>query len=220
MKPHRSLTLLGVTLTAFISVPMARAADPTWPGLPEKPASTPWDALDAALGDAQSVLYLDSSCKVVAFLIPDPADIDRYVPKVKKLLPRWYERKLTNSVSCPDFSSPNPPIDFSDTTFVVGPKPAACKPGVVATDADLAGTICQIVPMSVANLIVLNSNHDPLLILDGQSAARFATARFPATYLAHIAGGLGCSPAYPSPCLAPKSGVNKVIGGRNTCVCQ
>jgi hypothetical protein len=214
MKLHHSLiAMLGVILAAIACMPSAFAQDPEWK--PTKADNGPWEALDNVLEDAQSVLYLDSSCKVVAFLIPDAADLPKYVPKARQLRSRWFDRKRSTTVTgC------TTPATFLDTTFVIGPNANACKPGQLLSDAQLVGVTCQIAPNNVANLIVLDAKHDPLLILDGQLAKRLAPIRFPATHLSRTAFDAACAPAIPSPCLAPRSGVTKIINGQQVCVCQ
>lgn len=212
MKSHSLQKLLWITVATIICVPIAYAVDDWTPGTRTE---TPWSNLDASLDDAVSVLYLDNTCRVIALLSPDPADMSRYLPTTKKLLPRWYDRVVTNSVNC------TTPIVFLPTVPKGGTAPAICDPNaLVLGDDALAVGICQIVPMDVANLIALDAQQRPLLVLEGQSAANFARGRFPATILTRTRFTGACSPAIPSPCLAPKSGVIVKSGNVSVCRCQ
>ena len=212
MKSNNLQKLLWMTMATMIWIPIAYAIDDWIPGTRTE---TPWGSLDATLDNAVSVLYLDNTCRVIALLSPDPADMSRYLPTTKKLLPTWYDRIVTNSVSC------TTPIVFLPTTPKGGTAAAICDPNAAGVvDNDLATGICQIIPNDVANLIALDAQQRPLLVLEGQSAKTFARGRFPAVVLTRTKFAAGCTPAIPSPCLAPKTGVIVKSGTVSACRCQ
>ena len=211
MKSFRLQGLILVAIATLVLAPLAHA-EPNW--LPGSRADAPWDELDDVLKDATSVLYLNGSCEVVAMLTPDPAYLDDYVPKVKKIREYWYDRVPTNTMNCGTSSK------FLETKWLSGAVQQACNPNQMVGDAGLAGVECGIYKPAIKNLIVLNANHDALLVLKGSTAGKFAAASFSATILGRTRYAPACTPAIPSPCMAPKSGVLKLVNNVYVCVCQ
>jgi len=210
----KSLNFLKLLVGTFFAILATTAHSQNWN--PAKSSRIPFDRLEASLDGAQSVLYLDNSCKVVAFVVPN--DPESYVFPTRQVRTRWDDR--TPIYHHPAGGCPNTSITFLDADMVSGGNPNACKPNVLVTDADLTGVTCRINRNIITSIVVLDPLHSPLLIVEGKLAHDAAPDTVPATVLGRTSFQIGnpCSPT--TPCTPPKAGTMKNINGQLVCVCQ
>lgn len=215
MNPLGAIRLLpGVILATLATV--ATADPPNWD--PRAVDTVPFENVD--LASAQSVLYLDNACSVVAFIVPKTDELGTYLPKLGLVKKRWWERaeiyRHPAKDPCPSKST------FLDAELVSGANAKACQPNELVSAADLTDVICRIKHDKITSVIVLDPFHEPVLILEGKLAYTTARDTVPATNLgrAKFLVGAPCSPTTPSPCYPPKQGVLKTINGQQVCVCQ
>lgn len=215
----KTLLHLSTCLATVITGAANAQVNPTWRIDASK---VPFQVLDIHLDGAESVLYLNNRCEVVAWIIPSDADAASLIPSARKISGQWHHRTTEYSPTAENVPSCPDPLVFLDTTLESGANPDACKPNVLLGSDQLSDARCKIDSAAVDTAIVLDKFVQPIVIVNGELAKKVTPPSIPAVQLGRtdFTPGNPCSPALPPPCNPPRVGKEKKIGNATYCVCS
>jgi hypothetical protein len=204
----KSLKLMKLVLGTLLAVLATTAQSQKWD--PTAPSTNN----AANLANAASVLYLDDSCNVVAWVIDLPSPQYYVFPTRNDRLPTAFSPTYQHAGACPG--------KFLDAALVGAGDPDACKTDSTAVTI-IGNERCRISRDLVTSIIVLDQALQPLLIVEGQLANDSAPGVVPARILGRKdpVGGHPCPNPIPPPCSPqpPHASTLMNLNGVLTCVC-